>query len=85
MDWTRRYGPGRMTQHRFVKHHIDAHVAIGDSFALDSVYEWCEIGFRKYWPDNRHVRKTITKQLQYLRRDRFIEFTDYRGRYRRLR
>ena len=70
-----------MTQKTFVLTEISARFDLGDRFDFDQVYELCETGFRTRWPDNRHVRKSIHKNLQRLRKAGDIEFLG-RGVYR---
>ena len=52
-------------------------------FRLEDVYRHKRQLEAKH-PDNRHIEAKIRQQLQLLRDERKIEFTDNRGSYRKL-
>lgn len=74
-----------VTQSTAVFIRIESAWKVGQTFDFDWVYETCETDFRTLWPRNRHVRSTIQKSLRTLRDQKYIDFVDNRGTYRRSR
>ena len=50
-------------------------------FTLNEIYNYAN-EMKAYYPDNNHVKDKIRQQLQYLRDDGFIKFTNVLGNYR---
>ena len=49
-------------------------------FTLNEVYDYAD-EMKAYYPDNNHVEDKIRQQLQYLRDDGVIKFTNKSGNY----
>jgi hypothetical protein len=52
-------------------------------FSSDDIHRF-EPRFQRLYPANRHMRNSLNKYLQLLRKDGFIDFIDNRGYYRLL-